>query len=54
MSRRIRDPRLRLSSLIDKYRIIIGLDMPGHTVEHAYVLTGISYLGMIIDLSEHP
>ena len=32
-----------IEDLINKYPIIIGLDMPGQTVGHAYVLTGISF-----------
>lgn len=32
-----------ISDLIDKYPLIIGLDMPGQTMGHAYVLTGISF-----------
>lgn len=32
-----------IDDLINKYPIIIGLDMPGQTVGHAYVLTGISF-----------
>lgn len=32
-----------IDDLIDKYPLIIGLDMPGQIVGHAYVLTGISF-----------
>ena len=32
-----------ITDLIDKYPLIIGLDMPGQTMGHAYVLTGISF-----------
>ncbi|MDE6339517.1 MAG: C39 family peptidase [Muribaculaceae bacterium] len=32
-----------IDDLIDKYPVIIGLEMPGQTVGHAYVLTGISF-----------
>lgn len=32
-----------ISDLIDKYPLIIGLRMPGQSVGHAYVLTGISF-----------
>lgn len=32
-----------INDLIDKYPLIIGLNMPGQTVGHAYVLTGISF-----------
>lgn len=32
-----------ISDLIDKYPLIIGLDMPGQTCGHAYVFTGISF-----------
>ncbi len=35
--------RTFINDLIDKYPLIIGLDMPGQTVGHAYVLTGISF-----------
>ena len=32
-----------IKDLIDKYPLIIGLEMPGQSVGHAYVLTGISF-----------
>lgn len=32
-----------IGDLINKYPLIIGLDMPGQTDGHAYVLTGISF-----------
>ena len=32
-----------ITDLIDKYPLIIGLNMPGQTMGHAYVLTGISF-----------
>lgn len=32
-----------ICDLIDKYPLIIGLDMPGQICGHAYVLTGISF-----------
>lgn len=32
-----------INDLVDKYPLIIGLDMPGQTDGHAYVLTGISF-----------
>ena len=32
-----------ISDLIDKYPLIVGLSMPGQTMGHAYVLTGISF-----------
>lgn len=32
-----------ITDLIDKYPLIVGLDMPGQTMGHAYVLTGISF-----------
>lgn len=36
-------PQTFINDLIDKYPLIIGLDMPGQTMGHAYVLTGISF-----------
>lgn len=32
-----------IDDLVNKYPLIIGLDMPGQTDGHAYVLTGISF-----------
>lgn len=32
-----------ITDLIDKYPVIIGFDMPGQTMGHAFVLTGISF-----------
>lgn len=32
-----------ITDRIDKYPLIIGLDMPGQSMGHAYVLTGISF-----------
>lgn len=36
-------PQDFIKDLIDKYPLIIGLQMPGQSVGHAYVLTGISF-----------
>lgn len=36
-------PNSLISDLRDKYPLVIGLKMPGQTVGHAYVLTGISF-----------
>lgn len=32
-----------INDLVDKYPLIIGLKMPGQSIGHAYVLTGISF-----------
>lgn len=36
-------PQTFIKDLIDKYPLIIGLEMPGQSDGHAYVLTGISF-----------
>lgn len=37
------NPQRLIDDLIDKYPVIIGLSMPGQSMGHAYVLTGISF-----------
>lgn len=37
-------PKTFINDLIEKYPVIIGLDMPGQTIGHAFVLTGISFI----------
>lgn len=37
------NPQELIDDLVNKYPLIIGLQMPGQTVGHAYVLTGLSF-----------
>lgn len=36
-------PQKLIDDLVNKYPLVVGLSMPGQTVGHAYVLTGISF-----------
>ena len=37
-------PKAFINDLINKYPLIIGLEMPGQSIGHAFVLTGISFI----------